>query len=287
MEDIIKFVINNLELKIAETNFKHSISVKDLFLGFKIQIESSEKFSQFSIKKFKAYKKHKNMMFKKGTKEYEKFLKMIKWFGRKVVINVVNKKIFPKQYIVKEKELKKIIPETIQHENWFYNKHKHNKKINFNYNNPHKNQLYKLKKWINFRQDLINTKELTKMIGNDQTNKFNFIRKNMMKLIKKLIEPKTEKAYYINYNLIKKNPTKITYFIKIIKNFEIFFPKRQIINKLKKKDIINFKQMPNIIIQKTKLTDYEIINCYITIAKALLLYYGYTKNLNELKRLVH
>jgi hypothetical protein len=45
--------------------------------------------------------------------------------------------------------------------------------------------------------------------------------------------------------------------------------------------------MPSATMQKTKFADYNIINWYITITKGLLSYYGHTKNLNDLKRLVH
>lgn len=291
IKNIIRFLMNNLKLNITETILKHSINNKNPFLGFEIQMISSKKFSYFVDKKLQTYKIHKNIISKKGAHEYKKFLEMIEWLGRRAVANVINKKIFPKKYIVKKKELKKIIPEAIQQESWFFNKHKHNKKMKLTYNNRYKNHQYKIKKWINVCQDLINSREvaeLAKIIGKNQTYRLNSIRKDITKLIKKLIEPKTEKAYILKLKSLQKNKTKILYSNsnKEISKFEIFFSNKQIINKFRKKNIINFKKIPSAITQKTNLTDYKIVNWYITIAKGLLLYYKCTKNLNILKRLV-
>jgi hypothetical protein len=124
---------------------------------------------------------------------------MIEWLGRKAIANIINKKISPEKYIVKEKILKKIIPKTIQEENWFYNKHKHNKKMKLAFKNRYKNQQYKLKKWIKVCNELINTKELTelaKIIDKNQTDKLISIRKDITKLLKELIEPKIEKVIF-------------------------------------------------------------------------------------------
>ena len=117
IEDIIKFITDTLKFKITQTILRDTISDKTPFLGFKIQMISFKKFNYSKNKELEAYKRHKNMIFKKGAQEYKKFLKMIEWLGRKAVANVVSKKISPEKYIVKEKELRKIIPETVQQEN--------------------------------------------------------------------------------------------------------------------------------------------------------------------------
>jgi hypothetical protein len=77
MKNIIKFIKDDLKLKIFKTTLKHIISDKLLFLGFDIQMILSKKSNYFKDKKFKTYKKHKNIILKKGAQEYEKFLKMI------------------------------------------------------------------------------------------------------------------------------------------------------------------------------------------------------------------
>lgn len=117
MENITKFITNDLKFEVIKTTLKHTINDKTLFLGFEIRMILPEKFHYSRSKKLETYKRYKNMILKKGAQEYKKFLKMIEWLGRRSIASVVNKKISSEKYIVKTKELKKIIPEAIQQEN--------------------------------------------------------------------------------------------------------------------------------------------------------------------------
>jgi retron-type reverse transcriptase len=290
MEDITKFITDDLKLEVTGKHLRHTISDKTSFLGFEIRRISPEKFKYSRSKKLEAYKRHKNRVLRRGAQEYEGFLKMTEWLGRRAIASTVNEKIAPKKHIVKEKELREIVPVAVQQEDWFYNKHKHNKKMELALKNRYENQQYRFKRWIKAKQDLMNSREiieLAKMIGKGQTDRLNTIREDTMKLLKELVGSESEKAYILKLQSIKKDPTRVTRATRLISKLEILFPKKQIIEELKSKGIMNSKGMPSAAMQKTTLPDYEIIDWYTTVARGLLSYYGCTANLNDLRRLVN
>jgi hypothetical protein len=111
-KNVIKFILNNLKLKVTQRVLKHTFCDKTFFLGFNIRMISPSKFMYSKKKKLEAYKRHKNRVLRRGTQEHEKFLKMIEWLGRKTIANIMA------QETVKEKNImKKIIPITTKQEN--------------------------------------------------------------------------------------------------------------------------------------------------------------------------
>lgn len=289
IKNIITFIINDLKLEVIKTTLKCSTSNKVPFLGFEIRAVLPEKFNYYRKKEFEAYRRHKNNVLRKGVQEYEKFLKMVEWLGRRAIANAVNKKIVQKKNLVKKKELKKMIPEITRQKNWFYKKHKHNKKVELAYKNRYDKQQHIFGRWIKASQRFINSEEiseLAKMIGKNKTNKLLVIRKNMLSLSKELIGTKIKKVYLLKQQLVKKDLIKIIRVTKLIPKLEIFFPKKQIIQKFITKGILNSKGMPKAVMQKTTLPDYKIIDWYTTVAEGLLSYYGCANNLNDLRRLV-
>lgn len=290
MEDISMFIANNLKLKITQTVLKPVICDKISFLGFDIRMRLVRNSKRSKAKKLEAYKRHKSMVIRRGTQEHEKFLKMVEWLGRKAIANLVNENSAPEKPIEKRIKLEKKFPLLIQQENWFYNKHKFNKKIELALKNRSDNQQYRFKRWIKANQDLINSieiMELAKIMGKEHTDRLNSIRKDTSKLIEEMIGAKAEKAYVLELRSLKQNLIKIGDDRKLVSKFEILFPKKKILEELKKKYIINSKGMPSAVMSKTILLDFEIINWYTIVAEGLLLYYGCTNNLIELKRFVN
>jgi hypothetical protein len=157
-------------------------------------------------------------------------------------------------------------------------------------NNRYHNQQHALKRWLKANQDLINSREileLSKIIGKNGTSKIIKIRESTTKLIEELLEPTIEKFSIEKPLIIKKNLIENNYFINLISKFEVLFPKKHILEKLKMKGIINSKGMPSAAGKKTRLFDFEIIDWYASVASGMLLYYGCVNNLNDLKRFVN
>lgn len=290
IESIVAFSTNNLKLKIFQKNLKHAFCDKVSFAGFNIQIMSAKDSKHLTKNPLEAYQKHKNMVIRRGIQEHEKFLKMVEWLGRKAISNIVSRDRASRKCIEKKVELKQRIPLLMQQDNWFYNKHKSNKKMELAFKSRMDNQQYRFKKWIKANQDLINSREileLAKITGKEHAEKLKSIRENMSKLIEKMVGAKAETAYVLELKPLKQSSIKINSASKLRLEFEILFPKKKFLEELKHKNIINSRGMPSAVMSKTILLDSEIIDWYTIVVKGLLLYYGCSKNFADLKRLTN
>lgn len=285
------FLKSSMHLKVKSMVLKHARSDYTPFQGFNLQQNTSR--HRVRSREVEAFKRKKGQVLRRGATEYETYLKMIEWLGKKAIIDGSELCKDPSKSRLSKNDLESKFKELAVEGKWavpLVHKNKFLEKAHMNRNDQVE---YRVERWLRASQSMIGSHELVtlgRLIGNDLSIELMEAREEYQKKLKQAMSKATEGGFIGELQEQKTSlraKSEVTLLRPVPNYVDIFCPMDSLRDRLRAKNILSPKGVPCAVSSVMSRQDHEIIYWFSMLAKSILNYYGCAVNHLDIRKTVN